>query len=143
MKLFAAVSVVVLVGSFGGITLVDAAGAASGNAKYVVTLTGSAEVPPSGAATTGQAILTVTAKTARVCVLIKKVGPNAAPVPAGNVAIAAHLHQAPAGSNGPIVLPLAAPVLVGKKYQRSRTCVDGTSSQLISSADVESEPVLR
>ena len=71
------------------------------------------------------------AKTGRVCVLIKKVGSNTTPVPAGSVATAAHLHQAAAGSNGPVVLTLETPVLTGKKYQQSKTCVDGVSVSLV------------
>ncbi len=57
---------------------------------------------------------------AKVCVKIKVSGIM---LPA----IAAHIHQAPAGTNGPIVIPLVAPNAKGKLH----TCVFGVDPALI------------
>jgi hypothetical protein len=62
----------------------------------------------------GTGTVKVKAKQSTVCVVFKKIsgiGP----------AIAAHIHQAPVGVDGPIVVPLATPVQAGK-FQKSKTC---------------------
>jgi hypothetical protein len=105
-----------LIVGLGTVAFVGSAGAAShsGNRKYEVTLNGTSAVPPADLDGTGTGKVKVKAKQSTVCVVFKKIA-NIGP------AIAAHIHQAPAGMNGPIVVPLATPVQAGK-YQKSKTC---------------------
>jgi len=132
-KLVAGATAVVLAGSLGAAALFENAGAAPGdNAQYNISLTAAAQVPPSTDTRTAAAIVQVKGKKARVCVLIKQMGPNAKPVPPGDVPIAAHIHgPAVAGVNAAILIPLNTPVLKGKKYDKSKTCVDNVDPALI------------
>ena len=103
-----------LIVGLGTVAFVGSAGAMNtGNRKYVVTLTGPQEVPPNvGGVGTGT--VKVKAKQSTVCVVFKKISGIGA-------AIAAHIHEAAVGVDGPIVVPLATPVQAGK-FQKSKTC---------------------
>ena len=90
------------------------AGRPASHRRYAVTLTGASQVPPGDPDGTGTGTVKIKAKQSTVCVVFKKIA-NIAP------AIAAHIHQAPAGVNGPIVVPLATPTQAGK-YQKSKLC---------------------
>jgi hypothetical protein len=82
-----------------------------------VNLTGAAESPPGPSSGTGKARIFYDMKEGLVCwaLTVKGISP----------AIAAHIHKAPAGTSGPIVVPLSAPTSGG-----SKGCV-GTSRSLI------------
>lgn len=87
------------------------------NRKYTVTLTGAAEVPPPADVDgTGTGVVQVKNKKGIVCVLLKKIANIGA-------ATGAHIHSGAVGVDGPIVQALVTPVLTGKKYQKSKTCV--------------------
>ena len=117
-RLVATVASLCTIGLIAGVVsvaFVGSAGAANpGNRKYAVTLTGAAQVPPGDADGSGMGTVKIKAKQSTVCVVFKKIA-NIMP------AIAAHIHQAPAGVNGPIVVPLATPTQAGK-FQKSKTC---------------------
>lgn len=111
----------------GATAFVGSAGAAnSGNRKYDVTLTGAQEtVPPGGDLDgTGQGQVKIKGKTGEVCIKFKKIQ-NIGP------ATAAHIHQAPAGSDGPIVVFAATPAQAGKKYQKSGKACSIPSAALV------------
>jgi hypothetical protein len=74
---------------------------ADGGAPRVTTLSGAEEVPPADPDGTGFVTITLNVGQARVCWDISVA--NIAP------AFAAHIHAAPAGMNGPIVVPLSPP----------------------------------
>ena len=86
------------------------------NRKYTVALTGAQEVPPGDADGVGTGVVQVKNKKGVVCVLLKKIGNIGA-------ATMAHIHSGATGVAGPIVQTLVTPVLKGKKYQKSKTCV--------------------
>ena len=132
LKVTAGATAVMLAGSLGAVALFDNAGAAPGdNAKYTITLTGAAQVPPTSDTRTATAVVQVKGKKAQVCVIIKKMGPNTSPVTAGDVPIAAHIHgPAPTGVNAAILIPLTPPGLKGK-YYKSKTCASGIDPALI------------
>ena len=77
--------------------------AADGGRPLSATLIGSVEVPPGDPTGSGTAEFTVNIGQARICYSLSVQGLNA-PV------IAAHIHVAPAGKAGPIVVPLSAPI---------------------------------
>ena len=66
------------------------------SAEHRVVLQGGQEVPPVNTAATGSGVLVITANRA-ISGTVTTSGINA---------IAAHIHQAPAGSNGPVIIPL-------------------------------------
>ena len=74
--------------------------ALEGGKKFTTTLTGAAEVPPADPDGTGTATIVINAGQQRVCWEITTA--NLDPV------VAAHIHSAHAGQNGPIVVPLTA-----------------------------------
>jgi len=102
-----------LIAGFVAVAFVGSAGAASSvNKKYDVILNGTSEVPPADLDGTGQGQVKIKGKTGEVCIKFKKIqgiGP----------AIAAHIHQAPVGVDGPIVVVAPTPAQAGKKYQKS------------------------
>jgi hypothetical protein len=75
--------------------------------KLIAAMDGSQEVPPADPDGTGTAQIKLDAKSSEVCWKIKVEGIT---LPA----IAAHIHQAPRGQNGPVVVPLSPPDANGK-----------------------------
>jgi CHRD domain-containing protein len=90
-----------LVVGAGAIAVIDA-GAAAPKAMYVKTLTGAQQVPP-GPPGSALGTVKVSGKKGTVCVKFKDVSASLLP------STAAHIHMAPVGVNGPIVVPLAPP----------------------------------
>src|SRR5512138_2749613 len=86
--------------------------AADGGRKFTTTLTGAAEVSPTGVPNqgdpdgTGTATITLNPGTQQVCWEIQVSGIT---LPA----IAAHIHIAPTTAPGPVVIPLSAPDATG------------------------------
>lgn len=76
--------------------------AANGVHTFRTTLTGAAEVPPGDPDGSGTATITINYGQARLCWEIQVKGIT---LPA----TAAHIHEAPAGVAGPVVVPLSAP----------------------------------
>lgn len=75
--------------------------------RLTTALTGASEVPPNTETATGTATIWVNAGQQRVCWEITTTGPFSA----GTTGITgAHIHSAPAGINGPIVVPLSATI---------------------------------
>ena len=74
---------------------------AGGGAPRVTTLSGAEEVPPADPDGTGFASITLNVGQSSVCWELSV--SNIAP------AFAAHIHAAPAGVNGPVVVPLSPP----------------------------------
>jgi hypothetical protein len=74
---------------------------ADGGAPRVTTLSGAEEVPPADPDGTGFASITLNVGQSSVCWELSV--SNIAP------AFAAHIHAAPAGVNGPVVVPLSPP----------------------------------
>lgn len=79
------------------------AAAADGGRPLSATLTGGVEVPPGDPNGSGSAEFRVNVGQGRICYSLSVQHLGAA-------VIAAHIHVAPAGKAGPIVVPLAAPV---------------------------------
>jgi hypothetical protein len=75
--------------------------AAAGGAKRATSLSGAEEVPPADPDGTGLAHITLNAGQATVCweLTVSNIQP----------ATAAHIHKAPAGVNGGVVVPLSPP----------------------------------
>jgi len=75
--------------------------AAAGGAKRSTSLSGAEEFPPADPDGTGFALITLNAGQATVCweLTVSNIQP----------ATAAHIHKAPAGVNGPVVVPLSPP----------------------------------
>ena len=89
-----------------------AAPVAEGGKKFTTTLTGAAEVPgPGDSDGTGTASITINPGQSRICYELT----------VSNIATAnaAHIHSAPVGVAGPVVVPLAAP-----DDGNSKDCVD-------------------
>jgi hypothetical protein len=95
------------------------------------TLSGRREIGPDGAPAAGAldavGAATVTVRSTSVCAALTVTGVE---LPA----LAAHVHRARAGENGPIVIPLRPPQARG----RSQACVDGLDPVLL--ADLTSHP---
>ena len=94
------------------------------------TLTGLREVAPDGSLGAGDVdgvgAATVAVRNASVCVTISVTGVE---LPAA----AAHIHDAPAGVNGPIVVPLAPPGADG----RSDACVEDVDPSVLAALDAD------
>lgn len=82
---------------------VSMANAAEGGRPLSTDLTGAEEVPPADPDGTGEAELKVNSGLGEICYHITVANLD------GTVT-AAHIHKAPAGVNGPIVVPLVPPV---------------------------------
>jgi len=76
--------------------------AAASGRTFTTTLTGAAEVPPGDPDGTGTATITFMPGAGQVCWEIQVSGIT---LPA----TASHIHEAPAGVAGPVVIPLSAP----------------------------------
>ncbi|HSS70950.1 MAG TPA: CHRD domain-containing protein [Casimicrobiaceae bacterium] len=71
-------------------------GSAWSQQEVKVTLTGSQEIPPVTTSASATGVITVAAdKSVRGSVTVSGISPTAA-----------HIHEAPAGTNGPIIIPL-------------------------------------
>jgi CHRD domain len=84
------------------ILLATVGAAAAGGAPRVTTLSGAEEVPPADPDGTGSAAITLNVGQGTVCWQLSVSG-IALP------ATAAHIHAAPVGVSGPVVVPLSAP----------------------------------
>lgn len=97
-----------LLAALAGMAMASEAVAASiegsyGGVRFRVALSGAQEVPPADADGKGIAWLKVKPNRDRLCYALSVSNID------GDVT-AAHIHQAPAGVNGPIVVPLQAPI---------------------------------
>src|SRR6266496_4983677 len=92
----------------------------SSGRKFTTTLTGAAEVPPGDPDGSGTATITLNYGQGQVCWEITVSGIT---LPA----TAAHIHVAPAGVAGPVVVPLSPPDASGS----SSGCVSGVDPDLI------------
>ena len=89
----------VLVVLLGLLLITGAALAADGGARRITTLSGAEEVPPADPEGSGFARITLNYGQGRVCWEVSYEGITAP--------VAAHIHFAPAGVNGPVVVPLS------------------------------------
>lgn len=92
-----------------------ALGASGTVSRYVVELTGSAEVPAGPAGATGEAVITLKPDRGEVCWLFRDLRGL------GGKPTSAHIHKGKAGAAGNVVLPL------GQTYAR-RGCVDAAKA---------------
>ena len=92
-----------------------------GGAKLEATLTGAAETPPADLTASGTAVLTLNPGLGEICYRITVSNLSAPPV-------AAHIHVAPVGIPGPIVVPLTAPTSTTGSVQ---ACATGVSRDLV------------
>ena len=85
---------------------------------FTAKLRGSIEVPAGDPNASGTAVLRLNAAEGLVCFHLVVTGANA-PL------VAAHIHQAPAGQAGPVVVPLLTPAAPapGSNVQQSKGCV--------------------
>lgn len=92
--------------------------AADGGRTFSITLSGAQEVPPADPDGSGTATITLNHGQGQVCWELT----------ASNIAsaTAAHIHVAPVGVNGPVVVPLSPPT-----SGSSSGCVDGVNQDLI------------
>jgi len=99
-----------------GLVVAGAAPAGAATRTFTIHLAGAQEVPAADGGS-GTARVTVDSTTGRICyvLLVSNLG---------GPAISAHIHQAPAGSVGPDVVPLEAPV-----NGRSAACTTTTRAQ--------------
>jgi len=90
---------VIALASLAGATRI--AGSNHGGRPLTADLTGAAEVPPADPDGSGSALVTVNIGQREVCwdLSVSDIEP----------ATAAHIHEAPAGVNGPVVVPLSPP----------------------------------
>ena len=103
MKRLLALVTATLALSAGIVGVVATAPAGAFIATYTANLLGTNEVPPNATpGYSGTATITLNTETFEVCV-------NATvTVPASDSVIDHHIHQAPAGANGPIVVPFTS-----------------------------------
>jgi hypothetical protein len=116
-----------LLAALGVASLLEPAGAAYGpSAKYETTLTGAKEVPgPGDPDGRGVAAVKIKAKKSSVCVVIKKVVNIDLP------STGAHIHEAPAGVQGPTRLFFAPPMAKKPgKPAKSKACATASTALL-------------
>ena len=90
-------------GGIGGVaSIVASAPAGAFIATYHADLSATKEVPPNATGYTGTATINVNTATFEVCVNATTNIPGSDPI------ILQHIHQAPAGVNGPIVIPFSS-----------------------------------
>jgi hypothetical protein len=92
-----------------------------GGRVLTATLTGAAEVPPGDLDGTGTATLRMIRGTAFLCFTITVQNIT---LPAA----AAHVHQAPVGEAGPVMIPLTAPDASGKSSGCTNVVTPGTTT---------------
>lgn len=94
-------AVLLLVAGLIALVALTSTAAATGGAKRSTSLSGAEEVPPADPDGTGFALITLNVGQATVCweLTVANIEP----------ATAAHIHRAPAGVNGPVVVPLSPP----------------------------------
>ena len=83
------------------LVLVTGAAAMAGGRPLSTDMTGAAEVPPADPDGSGTAQLWLNPGQGTICYQLEVAGID--------TAVAAHIHHAPVGVNGPVVVPLAAP----------------------------------
>jgi CHRD domain len=98
-----AVPVVAIVAGIALLPVPTVAAASNGGRPLSTSLSGAEEVPPADPNGTGEALLRVNSGQRRICYQLTVAGLT------GTVT-AAHIHKAPFGVNGPIVVPLVPPV---------------------------------
>lgn len=114
---------VLVVGVVAALVVAGVATAADGGRPFSTALTGAAEAPgPGDANATGQAEITLNQGLNRVCFDLSWANVD------GEV-FAAHIHVAPAGSPGPIVVPLFAGSFAGTASTSG--CVENVDPELI------------
>jgi hypothetical protein len=94
-------AVLALVASLIGLLALTSTAATAAGAKRSTSLSGAEEVPPADPDGTGSARITLNVGQATVCweLTVSNIAP----------ATAAHIHKAPAGVNGGVVVPLSPP----------------------------------
>jgi CHRD domain len=97
-RIIALVAAALALGS-GIVGVVAVTPAAAFVATYTANLAATNEVPPNATGYVGNATITIDSQTNEVCVLANTNVPDTDPI------ILQHIHQAPAGVNGPIVIP--------------------------------------
>jgi len=100
-RIIALVAATLALGS-GIVGVVAVTPAAAFVATYTADLAATNEVPPNATGYTGTATITVNSETNQVCVDATTNVPGSDPI------ILQHIHQAPAGVNGPIVIPFTS-----------------------------------
>jgi len=90
---------------------------ASASSRLVTTLSPSNEVPPNGSAASGDFNGRFTPYRGKVCYTLTFANLSAA-------ATAAHVHHAPAGVNGPVVIPLTVPQATSGSVHQCMTGID-------------------
>lgn len=120
---------IVVVGSVAAIALslamlVSASGAVAkglGGAPRVTTLSGAEEVPPRATEGSGTALITLNVGQGRVCWELSWDSLTGAPR-------AAHIHRAPQGANGPVVVALSVAATASGS---SSDCLEGVDPALV------------
>ena len=116
-RLLAALAAIVF-----AVVLPTGAGAADAGRPFATTLTGAAEVPPADPDASGSAAILLNQGLGTVCFDLSWENVD------GTV-FAAHIHVAPAGTNGPIVVPLFAGSFAGTDSVSG--CVENIDRDLI------------
>ena len=93
------------------LTMLAMPATAATDAVLSTRMTGAGENPPNASAATGSAVVLVDADTNNVCVYFRFSGLSA-PSTAG------HIHEAPAGANGPVRIPFPAAAFGGTSGAR-------------------------
>lgn len=124
-RLLAAVAAIVF-----AVVLPAAAGATDAGRPFTTTLTGAAEVPPADPDASGSAAIVLNQGLGTVCFDLSWENVD------GTV-FAAHIHVAPAGVNGPIVVPLFAGSFAGTDSVSG--CVEAVDRDLIKA--IRQDPV--
>lgn len=102
------------------------AGANQGGRPLTATLSGSQEVPPRDTPATGSVTVTLNPGQGTVCYDMSVMNLIGTPVAVGGTA--AHIHEAPAGQNGPIRIGLPIPLT---RSFTTQNCVTGVDRELI------------
>jgi CHRD domain-containing protein len=102
LTLFAALALALVAGPLAGSAAASSSSATHANDSVVVAfLSGAESVPPADPDGSGFAAFQLNVATGEVCYLLTVSGID--------TPVAAHIHRGAAGTNGPVVVPLAAP----------------------------------